>query len=141
MKKLITFDEILKNGVDEEVVDLNNPSCSQCNECCTMFALITKEEYLSLRKFLRTDKEGKRLYKDARKRFDKNYTRYDRGVDTLCPFTTTNKKCAIYDKRPSICKKFHCKKELAVDFDKNEYIKDGVFMIINLFIKDMEGEI
>jgi Fe-S-cluster containining protein len=99
------------------VVDLHNPSCVDCNECCSMGAMITPEEYKHLSHFLRKDKRGKEIYNSGLKLIidhAKHNTLY-----YMCPFSI-NKRCSIYNKRPEICRAFHCSAEL----NDNNYIKD-----------------
>ena len=52
------------------------------------------------------------------------------AVSWICPFTTKNKKCSIYNIRPKTCREFHCKPTLntfnkdEIQFKKHYTIKD-----------------
>lgn len=111
MAKLITGEEFLKSIEEDKVVDMNNPDCFECNDCCGLGTLLYEHEYLKLKQYLRYNPIGNIIHRKAIKKF-KEYL--ERGIIyAVCPFSdTTNKRCKIYKDRPLVCKEFHCKKEL-----------------------------
>lgn len=128
--------EYSKRDIDDlKVKDLNNPNCEKCNHCCSLFTKITEEEFLELKKFLSRSKRGKALFELAVRRYN-SISNEQNAINMLCPFTSTSSfKCAIYNKRPSICKEFHCK-----DADKWNNAEGKEFrtkMIYHLFEKEI----
>ena len=102
---LISQEEYIKRVFKNESIDFKNPLCNNCNECCTITAMITPDEYKKLNKFLKT--KGKSIYKDAVSRHIKLAKKYN-CRNFKCPFSTLNKKCAIYSMRPAVCRNYHC---------------------------------
>ena len=37
--------QVLEQILEDKVIDLNNPSCNNCNECCSILTMISEEEY------------------------------------------------------------------------------------------------
>lgn len=139
---MMTYDEYLKRGLEGEIkgedaiVDYNNKDCVDCDECCAMFTLITQSEYDDLEKYFKKNKIGQVVYKKAVDRvlsFDKEIPN---AIYLKCPLLNRKKKCDIYNskKRPSICKEFHCSKELNTLDDK---LNQRNRMIFELFSKDL----
>lgn len=118
-------------GVGEVVTDYNNHNCIDCNECCSMLANITVEEKniilteiynnVELREYVKNKIE---LYKEQM--FVK------RELNWICLFSDDDKKCKIYDIRPSICRKFHCSNTDKID--KSIYLENFI-MLINILVE------
>lgn len=87
------------------VKDYKNPNCISCNDCCGATTLLSGDEYRELSKFLEGD--GAQLLIDGKALFDEHMSN-----DILygqCLFSDAlTKKCKIYDRRPRICREFHC---------------------------------
>lgn len=107
MKK-IDVKEFIESSLDGTIVRYDNPNCENCNECCTIFACISKEEYTNLKKYLTKNKRGKIIYDTALKRVLKKCKELD-GLYLICPFSNGLKKCDIYNKRPLVCRDFNCR--------------------------------
>ena len=60
MSKISNAQDFLKNNIKGKVVDLKNPSCNNCNECCSLLTMITPEEYKFYLKYFTKDKKRKR---------------------------------------------------------------------------------
>lgn len=121
MPTINSIEGFLDQYSDGEITDYNNPTCKGCNECCSIIVMITKEEFMRLRKFLRHDNLGKQIFK----RGINLITRYrDQGtLYLMCPFCNSKKRCEIYSMRPKMCRDFHCTKELATP-DYDQYKKE-----------------
>jgi Fe-S-cluster containining protein len=92
--------------------------------------MLLEEEYKSLRKWLKNDQEGKRQLREARGRIEK--LQRQGYISMMCPFSNANRKCAIYSKRPQICRDFHCDTELYKKFDKEKYDSEKHYTINDL---------
>lgn len=129
-----TMLEYLKNFKDE-VTNMHNLFCSNCNECCSLHTPMTKEEYITLQEYFQTA-DGKKILQQARnkvKRYIRKNTLYE-----MCPFTDDEtKKCRIYDLRPTICKNFHCSKPKEVESLKIELMDREDTKLIYDFFKDI----
>lgn len=101
-----SFEEYINLLKENEVINMQNPLCIDCNECCSMTAQLEDEEYFDLLEFIKT-KEGKAIYQQGLNRI-KRYFRQG-TIYMMCPFTDeVTKKCRIYDIRPKVCRSFHC---------------------------------
>lgn len=101
--------EYIQNALKDEVVDLNNPNCINCTECCSLLTMITDEEYKNYKKLF--NGKYKTIYQQSVKRW-KDIGRKYNAINQTCPFITSTKRCAIYSIRPKTCKEFHCKPSL-----------------------------
>lgn len=129
MAKIATKEEYLKDLLEDKVTDYKNPLCINCNECCCGTATISKEEYDRLEKYFSEDKEGQIIHQQG---VDRILSHLEKGtIYLICPLSDENKKCTIYDKRPQICKEFHCGN--MQKFDKNKF--NSNLCIINLFME------
>lgn len=132
MLKINGADFINKTLLEEDTVtDMNNPNCNNCNECCSILSMLLEKEYKDLKKYLKKDKEGQRVYKEAVARIEK--AKEKNTLSLMCPFSNSKKRCSIYKVRPSICREFHCTKELAEDYDKSKYEDEHQYTILDLF--------
>jgi Fe-S-cluster containining protein len=93
-------------GKNESITNMNNPSCKNCNECCTLMAPISVDEFKAICNHLNSDKvlldavvDKLEAYKDAL--FNDNL------LNWVCVFSFGN-KCSIYAIRPTVCREFHC---------------------------------
>jgi Fe-S-cluster containining protein len=119
----------IKNfGVNEDVTDYNNPNCDNCNDCCTMMAILKEDEYNQLLDLISCDKKIKKYTLDKiieyRDSLFKNNT-----LNWMCFLSNNDKKCMIYEHRPDICKKFHCDSTLNEKYDVKEYPKQSTIMV------------
>lgn len=90
-----------------------NGNCDNCTECCTVNLPLTKEEFNYLKKLITKEKINE--YK----------LNINMGtIDLRCPFlkfhNMENRKgeCTIYDKRPYICRVYHCNPNYAKQVDR-----------------------
>ncbi len=92
-----------------------NNHCSNCGSCCTDFLPLTINEKQRIRKYIKEHN-----IKEQRHNFVQ-------GVDATCPFRDdTNKKCLIYEVRPSICRTFICNmKQEKLEENKEKHLKRG----------------
>lgn len=140
---LTTVGEFLEHQGKGEIINYNNPSCKDCNDCCSMGTLLTKEEYLTLEKYIRKDRTGKRLFIEAVERIMPYYKKGT--IYWMCPFSNGLKRCSIYHMRPQICKDFHCDPNLRLaTYDKGKYAPEEHYEIFDLFKKriwfEMDGK-
>ena len=74
-----------------------NNKCSNCGSCCTDFLPLSNAEKARIGNYVK-----RHNIKEQRHNFLS-------GIDTTCPFRDDlNKKCLIYEVRPSICRTFIC---------------------------------
>jgi len=131
MAKITGYEEFVADHLKDEVTDMHNPECKLCNDCCSMGTMILAEEYEQLKKFLKT-KKGKKIYKESSAKIKKYL---DQGIIYyLCPFSTKNRRCAIYDIRPKACREFHCSPKLN-KLEKREISEAEHYTIYHLFNK------
>lgn len=125
----------LQKVEENNITDLNNPSCCDCNQCCDLTTIITEDEFKFYKKYFKT-KEGKAIYKEALKSFNKTFINDNGTINLLCPFLNNKKRCRIYKVRPTICRNFHCTEKLRND-DVINAIKNSKrersLTILNLF--------
>lgn len=109
-----------------EVVDMKNPDCKNCNECCTITASVSKAELKAMKRYVSRHKDVKRL-------INKNVENMvSLGVNMYCPFSDKEtKKCLVYPVRPEVCKEFHCAKEKTDKFKR--IVRSNKFIIGDLF--------
>lgn len=93
-----------------------NGQCSNCGRCCADMLPLTKKDIQIVKSYVKNNKI---------KPF---------AIDLLdpmrCPFRdAVNKKCIIYEKRPTICRNFICNKEPT---PQDAFIYDGDVMIQSL---------
>jgi Fe-S-cluster containining protein len=128
------FNTFIESNLSGKIIDMQNPDCVDCNECCSMGTVLSDDEFNSLSRFLRKDKLGK-VY------FELGVSLIMRHMSKgtfywMCAFSDNNKKCRIYKKRPLICRQFHCDEGLR----SNEYKKvegSGHKTIWDLFEKEV----
>ena len=94
-------------------------SCNRCGKCCANILLLSDSEIIKIKDYI----------------VKNNITVINRNNVTckedfnICPFLDDkNKKCNIYDVRPSICRSFNCNHNLSKTMDY-----DGVKAINMLF--------
>lgn len=90
---LTTVGEFLEHQGKGEIINYNNPSCKDCNDCCSMGTLLTKEEYLTLEKYIRKDRTGKRLFIEAVERI---MPYYKKVLYIGCVHSQTDSRGAVY---------------------------------------------
>lgn len=112
-----TAKDYIENQLKDEVIDYNNPNCNNCNDCCSLNVMLTKEEYEFYIKHFKKNK--KVLVELAQKHREKG--KKVKAINFMCPFTSKGRKCLIYNIRPQICKDFHCKPQLNKPNHLKEY--------------------
>lgn len=134
-----TIDGFKKTLLDNKVIDMKNISCTHCNDCCTIFAMVTEEELESLKGYFFDSEEGKKILKRARNKV-KRHLRQN-SIYFFCPFTDDEtKKCSIYNIRPKICKEFHCNRELYrkyKEFKEDNYTDGEKSLNLYYFFEDI----
>ena len=111
MSKISNAQDFLKNNIEGKVVDLKNPSCNNCNECCSLLTMITPEEYKFYLKYFTKDKKGREIFIQGVTRWVETGRKLN-SFNMICPFTSKTRRCLIYKIRPQICKEFHCSPNL-----------------------------
>lgn len=101
--------EFVKSTLEDKVTDLENPNCINCSECCSLFTIITIDEFKNYKKLF--NGKYKNIYNQSVKRW-KEISISKNALNFTCPFITKNKRCAIYSIRPKTCREFHCKASL-----------------------------
>lgn len=75
-------------------------NCSKCGNCCAAMIPLTKEEEKIIRKYIQENKIEPEYFQD------------DKSMNLQCCFyDRVNKRCKIYEVRPSICKSFKCNRK------------------------------
>lgn len=97
--------ELVNDLLDNKTVDLKNPNCNNCNECCSALTIITTEEFEFYKKHFRS--KGKNLFKECMKKHIEKEVK-NNAINLTCPFSSKTKRCLIYNIRPRVCKEFHC---------------------------------
>ena len=135
-----SYNDFVLDSFKSEVIDMHNPLCSNCNECCSLNTLITDNEYHILKNYFET-KEGKVILNQSRnkvKRFLRKGTVY-----MMCPFTDdTTKRCRIYSIRPEICQKFRCDANSvkSVEILKQQILQQNNHKQLSVFFEDIFNE-
>ena len=98
MPKITTLDEFwtdVKHGVYNFTKD---GKCVSCGNCCTAILPVTKEEIKAIKRYIK-------------RKHTKPVKNSNVDLDLTCPFrNNTEKKCNIYEVRPTICRDFKCDK-------------------------------
>lgn len=106
-------------GFNKNVIDMKNKNCSNCNECCSIATPILEDEFVKLKKYLQSNKQGKIAMKEAVTRIQKSIKL--KRINLMCPFSNSSRKCSIYSMRPQICREFHCDTEIHKNFNKDRF--------------------
>lgn len=103
-----------------------NGQCSGCGNCCANVLMLTNEEVLKIRKYIKKH----------------NIAAVNRNTVfqfmNVCPFLNYNKKCNIYEVRPQICKNFSC--DTSKSKDLSDYSKVRAIDMIATFYPDEFSE-
>lgn len=101
----------MENGVYDFT---KNGECSNCGACCSDIIPISEKEIKRIKQYISKHniKEQKHIFPIARN-----------VEDYTCPFRSDKeKKCLIYEVRPSICRDFRCDKpKKKIKLDKEKY--------------------
>lgn len=95
----LVHDRPISSGTVKAIYSGN---CLGCGECCSRFLPLSAydvgriEEHVSERGIEQRPERG--------------------GIDLLCPYLTEDRKCAIYDARPDICRCYRCDEHARGDF-------------------------
>lgn len=117
MANIINGKEYINNQINGKVIDLNNPNCNNCSECCSLMTMITPKEFECYIKYFSKDKRGREIFKQAVTRWVKVGEKHN-SFNMTCPFISKTNRCLIYSIRPIVCKEFHCSSSLN-KLDKN----------------------
>lgn len=121
MPKRVTLDEFwndVKHGVYNFTKD---GKCVSCGNCCTAILPVTKEELKAIKRYIK-------------RKHIKPVKNSNVDLDLTCPFrNNTEKKCNIYEVRPTICRDFKCDKpQKLIDETKEKYNYDNRFHTVNM---------
>jgi len=121
MPKTATLDEFwndVKHGVYNFTKD---GKCVSCGNCCTAILPVTKEEIKAIKRYIK-------------RKHIKPVKKSNVDFDLTCPFrNNTEKKCNIYEVRPTICRDFKCDKPQKLkDETKEKYNYDNRFHTVNM---------
>lgn len=118
MSNLEDFLHDMKSGVYNFT---DNGKCVSCGNCCTALLPITKEEIKAIKRYIR--RKHIKIVKNS-----------NVDLDLTCPFrNNTEKKCNIYEVRPTICRDFKCDKpQKLIDDTKEKYNYDNRFHTVNM---------
>ena len=111
MAKVSKRDEYLKNIVKDEVIDLKNPNCNNCSECCSLLTMITPKEFQFYLRYFTKDKKGREIFIQGVTRWTEVSRKFN-SFNMTCPFISKTNRCLIYRIRPQTCKEFHCSPKL-----------------------------
>lgn len=117
MAEICTAKDFIKHNLEGKVVDLKNPNCNNCTECCSLLTMITPQEYEFYLKYFTRDKKGREIFIQGVTRWNKIAINAN-SFNMTCPFISKTKRCLIYKNRPQVCREFHCSPELN-KLDKN----------------------
>ena len=98
-----TIETIIQDYKDGVYDFTDNGKCIGCGQCCSRFLPASKREIDTIRRYITKHNIGKQEH--GLNVFSKP------AYDLTCPFLNTtkkNKKCAIYEVRPFICRDFIC---------------------------------
>lgn len=112
-----------------------NGECINCNECCSVNLPLTRKEYKFFKKVIAVNIKAIR----------NNYEIFmKKGLYYLrCPFSDLeSKQCQIYKDRPTICRIYHCHKELRYDEETIKLAKANTsHNLIDCLPKDIQRNI
>ena len=126
-----TLNDLGKN----EITNLNNPNCTNCNECCNLTASVNKKELNDIVNIATIHTDIKRfVYQKIQQ--NKKMLFDDKYLNLYCLFSNMqNKKCMIYKYRPHVCRIFHCSNEYFKLFKNDCYIYTMVDVLIEIMNK------
>ena len=76
-----------------------NLTCANCGKCCANFLMLSKKEVSQIKEYIK-------LHNIQPTNFNMVL---DQEQQNICPFRDIdNKRCKIYEVRPSICQTFYC---------------------------------
>lgn len=74
-------------------------NCSRCGECCAAMSPVTRKEEKRIKDYIEANN------------IEPEFFQSDKDMNLQCCFyDRTEKKCKIYEVRPSICRSFKCNK-------------------------------
>jgi hypothetical protein len=87
--------KFIEDAREDNITSMDNPDCIKCNECCSMGTMLTDEEFIRLKRFLKKDKRGIMLFNQGQK-IIKDHLK--KGVlYWMSPFSI-NYRCKIYNR-------------------------------------------
>ena len=125
--------EFLQHTSEGVITDMKNPNCINCIECCSIFSMITPKEYKTLRKYI--NNEGKEIFAQGLNNWLESSYKHN-SINLMCPFISKNKRCLIYNKRPRVCREFHCSESLN-KLNKEEIMSQEHYSMLNLLPKSI----
>jgi Fe-S-cluster containining protein len=127
--------------INLNIEKMNNKYCKNCNECCDLTTMITKQEKEKLVKLVLNNKK---LMNHIESEINNKIEQANMEIcDLKCIFNNNEKRCVIYKHRPFICKSFHCDTNQDVNIDVKKYkynIFDVVKDIFNQIKLDKESK-
>lgn len=103
MPAIATLQEVFDN-MEHGLYDMTRDGkCSGCGNCCSNYLPLSKDEIRDIKYYIRLKgiREQRHVVGPLAKPL----------IDLTCPFldeTKPDKKCAIYEHRPEICRTFMC---------------------------------
>lgn len=108
----------------------DNGKCTQCGACCSSLLPMTDKEIEVILRYIK---------KHHIKEFKHGIPLADHVFDMTCPFLNTDKnseKCAIYEVRPNICRKFSCDPQKRPQLDMEYANKARIVDVRREFFSD-----
>lgn len=124
-KKISTPKQFAEEMISEkEMVVLcdENGNCNGCKDCCTLITPVLSEEFIFLKKKLKK-KHLRQYLKNQLSVKSEDIS----GLDISC-FFHIDGKCSIYNVRPIVCKKFHCREDLRENYYELNFCKGINFL-------------
>ncbi|MGL5022244.1 MAG: YkgJ family cysteine cluster protein [Cetobacterium sp.] len=117
------------NGI--EILSDENGNCNNCNHCCSIVTLISKDELEILASKLTNE-----IINDFVDRINKDGIKHV----SFCPYSYPEKGCILYKDRPKTCVSYHCNPEkmnfeLAIRFTKKMESQGGGVPLFEIFHK------
>ncbi|MGL5717880.1 YkgJ family cysteine cluster protein [Cetobacterium sp.] len=133
-KIIATPEEMAKDmlsGREMVVLCDKNGNCNGCKDCCTLMTSILKKEF----DFLKKKVSKKHLRQYVKNQLTIQNQGKD-GIDISC-FFHIDGKCSIYNVRPIICKKFHCRADLNENYYEAKLYKE-IYFLFELLPKEWQ---
>lgn len=119
-------------------MDINNHveasgNCCNCGKCCSDVLLITKEEEIRIKKYIRENNI---------KVVNRNSILSNTQQVNICPFLNKDNKCNIYEDngkpiRPEICQNFLCSQYFKEKEKIQDYTKVKVVSMMQTFFPEI----
>lgn len=125
--KIASIEDMMRD-MEHGVYDFTKDGkCSGCGNCCSNYLPLTAGEVNRIAQYVKKHGIREQLHLPA----PMNLEGYDTVMDATCPFRdNANKRCVIYEIRPSICRDFRCDKPSKRDMAGNMKVyRNGVKIV------------